>query len=161
MASGQTTNFGLNQWAAEDRVLREEFNADNRKIDAALKTAGDTATAAAATAAEAAAAGLKIATGTYVGNFTDMTSSDVSVAQTFQLSFNPKMVFVCEVTAFSSNTSLTYRDSFGMASTDHPIDDLLVLGDHCYTVRCKRVANKECYPRLNWQNATYAYVAIG
>ena len=38
MASGQTTNFGLNQWAAEDKVLREDFNADNAKIDAALKT---------------------------------------------------------------------------------------------------------------------------
>lgn len=36
MASGQTTNFGLNQWAAEDQVLREEFNQDNVKIEAAL-----------------------------------------------------------------------------------------------------------------------------
>ena len=36
MASGQTTNFGLNQWAAEDKVIRTEFNEDNAKIDAAL-----------------------------------------------------------------------------------------------------------------------------
>ena len=38
MASGQTTNFGLNQWAAEDKVIRTEFNEDNAKIDAALST---------------------------------------------------------------------------------------------------------------------------
>lgn len=38
MASGQTTNYGLNQWAAEDKVIRTEFNEDNAKIDAALST---------------------------------------------------------------------------------------------------------------------------
>ena len=36
MASGQTTNYQLNQWDAEDKVLRTEFNEDNQKIDAAL-----------------------------------------------------------------------------------------------------------------------------
>ena len=36
MANGQTSNYGLNQWAAEDRVLREEFNQDNARLDAAL-----------------------------------------------------------------------------------------------------------------------------
>ena len=45
MASGQTKHYGLNQWQAGDQVLREEFDTDNVKIDAAL----------AALAAEAAA----------------------------------------------------------------------------------------------------------
>ena len=36
MASNQTSNYGLNQGEAEDRVIREEFNADNTKVDAAL-----------------------------------------------------------------------------------------------------------------------------
>lgn len=36
MASNQTSNYGLNQWEAEDRVMREEFNGDNAKVDAAL-----------------------------------------------------------------------------------------------------------------------------
>lgn len=39
MASSQTSNYGLNQWTEEDRVLREEFNQDNAKIDAALDSA--------------------------------------------------------------------------------------------------------------------------
>ena len=34
----QTPNFQLNQWESEDRILREDFNADNEKIDAALQT---------------------------------------------------------------------------------------------------------------------------
>ena len=37
MASGQTTNFGLNQWTAADKVLREEFNRDNVKLDTNLE----------------------------------------------------------------------------------------------------------------------------
>ena len=36
MANGQTSNYGLNQWIAEDLFLREEFNADNSKLDEAL-----------------------------------------------------------------------------------------------------------------------------
>ena len=41
MASNHTTNYNLNQWEATDKVLRTEFNADNAKIDAALKANAD------------------------------------------------------------------------------------------------------------------------
>ena len=33
----KTTNYQLNQWVKSDRVLMEDFNADNAKIDAAIK----------------------------------------------------------------------------------------------------------------------------
>ena len=48
-----TTNYQLNQWAKSDRVLMDDFNADNQKIDAALKAVAD--------------GGTKLAVGTYVG----------------------------------------------------------------------------------------------
>ena len=32
----QTPNYQLNLWEGEDRILREDFNADNAKIEAAL-----------------------------------------------------------------------------------------------------------------------------
>lgn len=38
MSTNQTANYQLNQWTPEDQVLREEFNADNAKIDAAIRT---------------------------------------------------------------------------------------------------------------------------
>ena len=38
MASGQTTNYGLNQWAANDKILRVEFNRDNVTIAQVLDT---------------------------------------------------------------------------------------------------------------------------
>ena len=37
MASNQTANYRLSQWEAEDAVRRVDFNADNAKIDAAIK----------------------------------------------------------------------------------------------------------------------------
>jgi len=33
-----TTNYNLSQWDAADRILRTDFNADNAKIDAALRS---------------------------------------------------------------------------------------------------------------------------
>ena len=36
----KTTNYQLNQWAKPDRVMMDDFNADNAKIDAALKANG-------------------------------------------------------------------------------------------------------------------------
>ena len=41
----QTSNYGLNQWEEQDRILREDFNADNAKIEAALQAATETALA--------------------------------------------------------------------------------------------------------------------
>ena len=32
-----TENYQLSQWAKQDRIMMEDFNADNQKIDAALK----------------------------------------------------------------------------------------------------------------------------
>ena len=32
----QTSNYQLNQWEKTDRILMEDFNEDNRKIDEAL-----------------------------------------------------------------------------------------------------------------------------
>ena len=36
MSTNHTRNYNLCQWEASDQVLREDFNADNAKIDAAL-----------------------------------------------------------------------------------------------------------------------------
>ena len=38
MATNYTTNYDLCQWESTDQVLRVEFNADNAKLDAALKS---------------------------------------------------------------------------------------------------------------------------
>ena len=61
MASQQTPNYKLSRWAGTDRILMEDFNADNEKIEAAL----------AAHAARLAGVGnCKIEYGTYIGDGT-------------------------------------------------------------------------------------------
>ena len=42
MFLNQTANYGLSQWEATDRILMENFNSDNSKIDAALEALSST-----------------------------------------------------------------------------------------------------------------------
>ena len=43
----QTSNYQLNQWEKTDRMLMEDFNGDNAKVDAALKALDTNVNAAA------------------------------------------------------------------------------------------------------------------
>ena len=43
----QTSNYQLNQWEKTDRILMEDFNGDNAKVDAALKALDTNVNAAA------------------------------------------------------------------------------------------------------------------
>ena len=63
MASTNKTNhLALNQWAAEDPVLREDFNSDNTKIDTALASMSTQLAGILANAGNC-----RIGTGSYVG----------------------------------------------------------------------------------------------
>lgn len=48
MSSNCTPNYQLNQWEPGDKVQRADFNADNAKIDAALKAEADARSSAVA-----------------------------------------------------------------------------------------------------------------
>ena len=86
MASNYTTNYQLNQWAKSDRVMMDDFNADNAKIDAALKANADTA--AAASAAVALCGNCAIYQTTYTGG--DMTTPTITGPG------QPMVLMVCE-----------------------------------------------------------------
>lgn len=93
MASGQTSNYGLNQWAAEDKVIRTEFNEDNAKIDAALAEIPT------------------IVTGSYVG--------DGSASRFINLGFTPRAVYVCNEHGYTySSAGNGYYG--GLALEGHP-----------------------------------------
>ena len=72
MSTNHTTNYALNQWEGTDKVLRTEFNADNAKIDAALKANAD------AIAAEAAAREAAVTELTNRSRFTKLSEVNVS-----------------------------------------------------------------------------------
>ena len=108
MASSYTTNYQLNQWAAADKVLREEFNQDNVKIDTALAQKADQS------ALNTAAAKIpKIAAGTYIGNGT--------ASQFISLGFAPKAVFTCTYNGRTfSNVNYGFLHG-GLALPGHPV----------------------------------------
>ena len=69
-----TENYHLNQWEPTDRVLREDFNEDNRKIEEALNGIHP------------------LATGTYIGAGTYSSEMPNSLSFTFQ----PTLVLLSE-----------------------------------------------------------------
>ena len=79
MASNYTENLNLCQWAAKDKVLREEFNEDNRKIEAAINTTNSRVN-------EVATSQCRIMVGSYIG--------DGAETQTIDLGASPKFVWV-------------------------------------------------------------------
>ena len=66
MPTNHTPNYQLSQWERDDRILMDDFNADNAKIDAALDGLAETA---AGHAAELERKGnCQISSYTYIGN---------------------------------------------------------------------------------------------
>jgi len=129
MASNQTSNYKLNQWAAEDRIIREEFNSDNQKIETALTSIQATA-AKVSSKADTSTLNSKIATvnsqistveakipkivtGTYIG--------DDAEKRTISLGFTPKAVYVCRETGLTYSTSSSGYIYGGLALSGAPI----------------------------------------
>lgn len=83
MAANSTPNFSLNQWEADDPVLREDFNADNQKLEAALTQLGNCC----------------IAAGSYVGTGGYRAQSPCHISTDFK----PMVLFL--------NTSHPYDDN--------------------------------------------------
>ena len=92
----KTTNYQLNQWAKSDRLMMDDFNADNQKIDAAL------------------AAKSRVACGVYTG--------DGTASRTIDLDFTPKAVLVsCDNAASytTASNNITYHG--GTATQEQPL----------------------------------------
>lgn len=80
MASQQTPNYRLSRWAGTDRILMEEFNSDNEKIDTALKASEDKAAAAlAAATALGKKAGLQLIQTVTLAAGSDFASAAINV----------------------------------------------------------------------------------
>ena len=78
----KTTNYQLNQWAKTDRLMMDDFNADNAKIDAAL--AGKT----------------ELFTGSYTG--------DGTATRVIHLGFTPKAIVLTSSNGIFNTTAAIY-----------------------------------------------------
>ena len=92
MPSNQTANYALSQWERTDQVKMDDFNADNVKLDAALKAEADARTAETAALTEAVSklGNCRVETFTFVGTGTQGKSI------TFYLDFpaRPVLFFI-------------------------------------------------------------------
>ena len=78
----KTTNYQLNQWAKSDRIMMEDFNADNQKLDAAL------------------AAKCEAVCGSYTG--------DGASTRTIHLGFQPKAIVLTSSDGIFNTTAAIY-----------------------------------------------------
>ena len=138
----QTANYKLNQWEEGDVVRRSDFNADNLKLDAAIKAAYDAASAGA----------IQIVTGTYDG--------DGARTRTISLGFTPKLVYVCDTWGKTYESFAYYG---GLAFTGHPIvsqfgDSVVEIVDGGFQVAHYYFNHR--YVASNDQNTSYHYAAL-
>ena len=151
-----TNNYGLNQWESTDRIMMEDFNEDNAKIDAALKAEQEAREAA---IRELTTAIPKIITGTYIGNNADTRMID--------LGFTPKLVFLCcsdgRIYSHSGNTiqilgGLAFDGT--PAFTSYNNESQLMVVNNGFQVRYEQFINSSFYLYTNAANITYHYIAI-
>ena len=134
MASNQTANFGLNQWEATDKVLREEFNADNAKIDAALAVMGN----------------CKIVSGSYIGTGTCGAANPV----TLSFEGRPLLVFAASSLSFCALRGQNFSTVLnGKAATEYVN---LVWGENSVSW----YHPSEAYIQLNKPDTECHYVAL-
>ena len=130
----KTTNYQLNQWAKSDRVLMDDFNADNQKIDAAL--------------------------GEKIGAVFGIYTGDGTATQTVSLGFTPKLLYTCSqggIAGYNSGSTYCYG---GLAAPGHPVRregsvPAVEIIDGGF-----RVTQSNDYNRVNLANVVYHYAAF-
>lgn len=149
----KTANFQLTQWEKTDRILMEEFNSDNEKIDTALKSSADGV--AALQTALASCGNCKIVYGTYTG------TGKYGRENPNKLTFDGKPVLVI-VQAQNNSTNFDFHlrmiRGCGWAVGDR--------GNYSYT---NSVAwgenfvswtNDDAETQFNLQGSVYSYIAL-
>jgi len=149
----KTANFQLTQWEKTDRILMEEFNSDNEKIDTALKSSADGV--AALQTALASCGNCKIVYGTYTGN------GKSGSANPNKLTFDGKPVLVI-VQAQSNTTDFDFHLRM-IRGCDWAVGDR---NNYSYT---NSVAwgenyvswyNNKAETQFNLQGSVYSYIAL-
>ena len=150
----KTTNYQLSQWDKTDRIVMEDFNGDNAKIDAALRSlqnakADKTTTNSLQSQVDAKCS---IVVGTYTG--------DGSTARDISLGFTPQAVLVmsrdAQVTASSNHYGglalLNYPCLHPAMPKDFPFLEVITGGFRVY------YRNSNAY--TNIENQVYHFIAF-
>ena len=153
MASQQTPNYRLSRWAGTDRILMEEFNSDNEKIDTALKSSADGV--AALQTALASCGNCKIVYGTYTGN------GKYGSANPNKLTFdgNPLFVIIKGSTGSSPTLGIQAMRGWNTAfanSTNSSAVCHLTWGEHSLSWYNSQSSTDQ----FNTSDSVYPYIAL-
>ena len=155
MATNHTTNYNLNLWEANDNFVREEFNENTTKLDAAIKAEAD-ARSTAVNAINTTLSGMvKLAAGHYIG--------DNEESRFISTGFTPKAVFVSCLDEYKTSVPVNFG---GLAVPDSPVKyytgDVLSLEVVSSGFRVHQKShggsNAAC---VNCSGYHYNYIAIG
>ena len=170
MPSNQTPNYQLSQWVKSDQVKMEDFNADNVKLDGALKAQAETLSGLNATISalqntvagkQDSAGAVKITAGSYTGNG--------SASRTVSVGFTPKAVLVMNSQGNAGLwTGSGYSTFGGLAVTGKPVIWTEKAGYVCveivsggFRVYQKEYSTNVIYSNCNLSGTSYHYLAIG
>ena len=149
-----TSNYGLSQYEATDRVTRTAFNSDNAKLDAALKSAADAAANAQTTAdsaAGAAASAARLVFGTYTGNGLYGPDNPNRI----QLGFQPRALLVYGRGETNSDIIMMFAPHVQARTYAGTINNVTWLSDGVEWF------NRNAYQsQFNYSNHSYSYIAI-
>ena len=152
----KTEHYQLNQWDAADPIRREDFNADNAAVDAALHSIQSEATEGLAALAAGLGSGGKncrIAWGSYMGD----GKYDSSNPNTLTFDFKPMLVYLTQsyggddthfLRPAAGNSGTSYQTLF-VTWTDH--------GLSWYSTGTQSSA----FMQYNYLGCTYYYIAFG
>ena len=138
-STNKTANLHLNQWEATDPVMREDFNADNAKLDAAF--------------AELAATS-KCRSGSYTGNG--------NVSQTISLGARPKAVFVLRNDGMLRSDDNDLWGGMAVTGSNCTLStslNVITLTNSGFTVYYN-TSNSNNRVKTNSSNTTYHYIAL-
>lgn len=138
----KTDNYGLNQWAGDDRPIRTDFNDDNLKIDGALKSLKDRDDQLTANKAESGYC--KLPNGIIMQwGVAEITPSTADVAKsvtvTLPTQFSSALSYQCTATARSSAPYTGVREVCINNPTTTTIDIVLTRSD-IYITRISWIA---------------------
>lgn len=136
-SSNKTTHYALCQWQPDDPVLREDFNADNTKIDGLLK------------ALDQKAYQLTPVFGTYAGTHSDNT-------QTINVGFKPSFVLVMPNGGYNVNAK---KLDYSMAFTGRDSENLTLTSSGFTVKGSLNYADSQGLTETIYKNP-YRYMAL-
>lgn len=139
-SSGKTSNYQLNQWTSNDYVRMADFNADNQKIDTALKALDSRA---------------KIVYGSYVGTGTCDANTPMALDFANTLGEAPKLFYISNDDY--ANPMLAVRGVHRIWLSPLRNSNPVILE---WTATGLRWHADDAATQFNSTNITYYYVAI-